>query len=302
MSDYIHYTDLSAIAVGDLAWEIGDFGCALQNYTKALDRLRKYPGDRMQPMMMASNLSAKIATLSKLPRHGNPILRFETWQLTKSSFVKASQCTKQLYLEKHKKHEKTPFSEKTKHLFKLGHTFEDDFRNTKFPDGLNIKDKVGNFAYFNSYTKHALNRPDKTTLYEATIIEDDVLVMCDILVKDHKGLIDVYEIKLHKAINEAILNDVAIQYYVCKKRFGNNLRSFNLVLGGDDNNGVVTNVTKDLEPKVEDIRNKIAEYNEVLSNKEPVIAMGPQCYTPYECQFIDYCTKMGKERLKGDRT
>jgi hypothetical protein len=56
MTNYIHYTDPNAIKLGNLAWEIGDFNCALHNYKKALHRLGMYQGDQMQPMLMAGEL------------------------------------------------------------------------------------------------------------------------------------------------------------------------------------------------------------------------------------------------------
>ena len=48
MSDYIKYLDLATIELADLAFEIGDYKCALENYIRALERLNNYNGDRMQ--------------------------------------------------------------------------------------------------------------------------------------------------------------------------------------------------------------------------------------------------------------
>ena len=61
MSDYINYIDFNAIKLADLANEIGDYKCAVDNYSKALNRLRNYQGDRMQPIMMASEIAEKIS-------------------------------------------------------------------------------------------------------------------------------------------------------------------------------------------------------------------------------------------------
>ena len=47
-----------------------------------------------------------------------------------------------------------------------------------FPGGINVKDDVGVTAYFKSYTNYLLNRDYISTIYEATIIEKNVLVMC----------------------------------------------------------------------------------------------------------------------------
>ena len=249
-------------------------------------------GDRMQPALMATELEVKINTAKNSAPFGHSILKPEGWRLTKTSFVKGSQCLKYLYLDKHKKHEKTPFSKEKLKLFKQGHNFEETVRINEFPGGINIKDTVGDFRYFNSYTKHLLNTKQQT-LYEATIIEKGVLVMCDILVQDTNGLIDVYEIKLNSKINEAILNDLAIQYSICKKRFGDKLNSFNVITRSGDKGKrwKIENLKDKLEDSLEVTSNKINLFFSTLNSSEPKISMGAHCNKPYDCEFIRYCTK-----------
>jgi len=292
MSDYISYIDYRAIKLADLANEIGDYNCAVDNYSKALKRLRYYQGDRMQPALMATELEIKINTAKNSAPFSQSILKPEGWRLTKTSFVKGSQCLKYLYLDKHKKHEKTPFSKEKLKLFKQGHNFEETVRINEFPGGINIKDTVGDFRYFNSYTKHLLNTKQQT-LYEATIIEKGVLVMCDILVQNTNGLIDVYEIKLNSKLNEAILNDLAIQYSICKKRFGDKLNSFNVITrsGDEGKRWKIENLKDKLEDSLEVTSNKINLFFSTLNSSEPKISMGAHCNKPYDCEFIRYCTK-----------
>src|SRR5690554_1151153 len=103
MSDYINYIDFNAIKLADLAYEIGDYKCAVDNYSKALNRLRNYQGDRMQPIMMASGIVEKINEINTKIETGKAVLKLDVWKLTKSSFVKGNQCLKYLYLDKHKK-------------------------------------------------------------------------------------------------------------------------------------------------------------------------------------------------------
>ena len=291
MSDYINYIDFNATKLGGLAYEIGDYKCAFENYTKALNKLREYQGDRMQPIMMASRLAEKKEETAKKLSKGKAVLNFEVWKLSKSSFVKGTQCVKYLYLDKFKKEKRKPVSKEKQILYDQGHSFEDNFRNTEFPAGINIKEVVGNFAYFNSYTKYLLKKPERQTLYEATIIEDEVLVMCDVLIKTEEGQIDIYEVKLNSEINEAIFNDLAVQYFVCKKRFGERLNSFNLVLRAENSepNRKILNLKSELEKQIENVNVKIQEYKQVLKNKEPVLFTGEHCNKPYECEFIDYC-------------
>lgn len=289
MSDYINYIDFNAIKLADLAYEIGDYKCAVDNYSKALNRLRNYQGDRMQPIMMASGIVEKINEINTKIETGKAVLKFDVWKLTKSSFVKGNQCLKYLYLDKHKKQEKTPISKEKQELFNQGHRFEELVRNNEFPDGINIKDKVGNFAYFNSYTRHLINSTNRQTIYEATIIEEEVLVMCDILVKNEDGNIHIYEIKLNTELNDAIIADLAVQYTICKKRFTSNLKSFNIVLRTEDKNWKIENLTDNLEKQVDIVISKINDYKMILQKDEPSLLMGEHCNKPYECEFIEYC-------------
>jgi len=296
MRDYIDYIDFRSIKLGDVAYEVGDYKLAYECYCKALERLKKYQGDRMQPISMAGNLSKKIETLAPKQSGSNAILKFETWQLSKSSFVKGERCTKYLFLDKHKKNKRTPFNKEKLQLFKKGHSFESHFRESEFPNGINIKEKVGNFAYFNSYTKFLLDKFIDKPLYEATIIEDGVLVMCDVLSIDKDGQVDIYEVKLNYKMNDTILNDLAIQYYVCKKRFGGKLRSFNLVLvnNDDEKNYKTKELSAELDKQIDNVNKKITGFKSVLKGNEPVVEMGNHCHKPYDCEFIKYCENLGK--------
>jgi len=291
MSDYINYIDFNAIKLADLAFELGDYRIAVQNYSKALNRLRNYQGDRMQPIMMASELVQKIEKINGFFDSGKPILRFDNWTLTKSSFVKGKQCLKFLFLDKHKKQEKTPVSVEKRKLFEKGHSFEDLVRETDFPNGKNIKEAVGNFAYFNSYTKYLLSLKQNQTLYEATIIENDVLVMCDVLIKNENEFIDIYEIKLNTKLNDAIRHDLSVQYFICKIRFGDKLNSFNVILRTDEagENWSIINLKSELEELQVEVENNINRFKTTLQEGEPNIPMGDQCFQPYECEFIEYC-------------
>jgi tetratricopeptide (TPR) repeat protein len=294
MTNHSFYIDSNAIKLGDCAQKIGDYNLAISSYSKALDRLKKYQGDKMLPIQIGADLQKKLNLLERKTQRGKPILKFDSWKLTKTSFVKGSKCHKNLYLDKHKRGESTPFTDEQLNLFKEGHIFEETVRQNEFPDGLDIKNEVGNFAYFNSYTKYILSFSITPILYEASIIEDDVLVMCDILVKSKNGLCDIYEIKLNSSLNEAILEDLAIQYAICKKRFGKNLNSFSVILRKENTKTEYTiqNVKKEMESKLIATEQKIQKYKQILDNKEPNVHIGDHCFNPYKCEFIAYCKKL----------
>lgn len=298
MDDYIYYIDFGAIKLGDLAHSLGDFKMAAGQYNKALTRLRTYQGDRMQPALMAAELVDKLSQMRRYLNAGKPILTLETWRLSKSSFVKGNQCLKYLFLDKHKKKEKTPLSATKRALFEKGHSFESSIRQNYFPGGIDVKADVGNFGYFDSYTKNLLRQTGRCVLYEGTIIEDDVLVMCDILIKSEEGLIDIYEIKLNSEINEAIIADLAIQYTIAEKRFAKKLNSFNLILSDQNNpeGHSITEFTELLRNKTEAVNQQIIAFKHTLIHTEPVVEMGTHCKEPYECEFIDYCKKCSSEK------
>ena len=218
----------------------------------------------------------------------------EDWKLSKSSFIKGKQCTKYLFLDKHKKQERTPPSKALMALFKQGHEFEDRFRYSEFPDGINLKDELKwNFGHYNSKTRQLLSTHDQCTLFEAGIIEDDILILMDVLHKNANGTFDFYEIKLHNKISEVIWQDLRIQYYVCKKRFGSAINSFNLVHRDGDSGWMVKDVLSELEIMVRGIETEIEEFKRVLRLKSvPDIEMGEQCRDTYLCPFVGYCKRV----------
>ena len=296
MSNYFEKNYISSIKLADLANEIGDYRFALKNYIYALDNLIKLESKPSELLLSADELNERINTLEKIKNEGKSILYYKKWLLTKSKFVIGKQCFKFLYLEndKEKKKEKTPDSEEQTALYNRGHIFEDKFRNSEFPGGINIKDKVGNWGFFDSYTNYLLNLTGKQVIFEATIIEDDVLIMCDVLVKDENGKIDVYECKLYKEINNVILEDLSIQYTICRKRFGDSLRSFNLVLRADEegNKWVIKDLLEELANSKNDVDASIQLFKDVIKNSEPSVDMGEHCDSPYECGFKVYCAKL----------
>ena len=279
------------IKLGDLATKLGDLELDFDCYSKVLNRIEASNGSILRNKKTINELKEKIVQLNVKESNAFPILYAETWKLSKSSFIKGTQCAKYLYLDTYKRDEKTPPSKETLILFERGHRFEDTFREKMFPGGINIKDDVALTAYYKSYTNFLLNRDYISTIYEATIIENDVLVMCDVLVKDNNGMIDIYECKSSLVVNDAIKNDLAVQYTVCKKRFGTKLNSFNLVLATEDGNWTVNDMKSELENQIADTKKLITKFKKVISKSEPVIPMGNHCEKPYRCEFIEYCTR-----------
>ena len=296
MNDYIKFIDSNSVKLGKIAFEMGDYEFSIINYKKAVNKLKKYKGVDKYPLHLISILEDKIKEVQQQEGKNEDIkrLKLQNWNLSKSSFVKGKQCIKYLYLDKHKKKERTPPSRKTLELFKKGHQFEDLFREQNFPNGINVKDNLGfNFGYFPSYTGFLLEKNEKITLFEATFIEKDILVMCDVVDKIGENLYDFYEIKSHIYMQEVIWNDLAIQYFICKQRFGKEaINTFNVVLRDENNEGNIIDAKDELEGRIVNIDSLIENFKTVLESNEPIIQMGQHCLSPYKCDFMAYCEKL----------
>lgn len=295
MPDYINFLDLEAIECADTAFANNQFNVSSLLYGIAHRRLMQYPGDRMLPMQMAGELNDKLVNSERAwaeNRHQSP-LTYSTWKLTKTSFVKGRQCLKQLYLDKYKKDERTPPTPQTRELWNRGREFEDKVRKEIFPNGIDVsKAMASKFGYFFSYTNDALRNNTAITLFEATVIVDDILVMVDMLDKDRDGNLDFYEIKLNSALTEGILWDLSVQYYVVKKRFGDKVRSFSVVLRVGEDDWQVVELKDRLEGRLEETGATGMEFLQILETAtEPEIAMGGHCDLPYTCDFREYCSR-----------
>ena len=93
MSDYINYMDFNAITLAKLANEIGDYKVALEFYRKAFNRLSNYQGDSMCAIMMGGDLNNNIRKIENIIHESKSILQYNSWQLSKSSFVKCSRTS-----------------------------------------------------------------------------------------------------------------------------------------------------------------------------------------------------------------
>ncbi len=292
----MNFLDLEAIASADRAFENKQYNVSTMLYRMAHKKLMKYNGDRMLPIQMAGDVKNKLQR-SEMIWTKNPQqtpLTYRTWSLSKTSYVAGKQCLKHLYLDKYKRNERSAPSPATKILWEKGREFENLVRKRMFPNGIDVKDAMASkFNYFSSYTDSALKHFREITLFEASFIEDKILVMVDMLHKDEKGELDLYEIKLHTELTEGILWDLSIQYHVVKKRFGEKIKSFNVVLRRGEEDFEFINVKEDLEKLQEETGNQGFEFIHFLQiSSEPDIAMGPHCYLLYSCGFKDYCTRV----------
>jgi hypothetical protein len=145
-------------------------------------------------------------------------------------------------------------------------------------------------------TKTAIHK--RLTIFEAAFLVDNVLIRTDLLIPE-KDSYRLVEVKSSTSIKNYHLDDAAIQAWVMGKAgispTKTSLAHINneFVYQGDgDYGGLFSEV--DISEKIENAISKVEGWVEdsklILSSEtEPQITPGDQCFTPFTCEFLDYC-------------
>ena len=221
------------------------------------------------------------------------------FQLSKSTFLRSLKCAKCLYLNKHHKELRGDTSESQQAVFDQG-SWVGELACDLFPGGVDLTpEDFSDFAPNLARTAEEMQK-ENTVLYEAGFAHEGVLCLGDIIVKKG-GRTLAYEVKSSTSVKEVYVQDAALQYYVMDK-CGHTPADFFIVyinnqymrLGDTDINqlfvveSVLTEV-KALQPKMP---GWLDAARQVLTGGEvPVKDIGPWCFDPYACDFIDHCWK-----------
>lgn len=220
--------------------------------------------------------------------------------LSKSTFIRAKQCTKSLYLNKFHKELRDRISPEQLAIFRRG-TNVGILARDLFPGGIDMSPKSpSQYQKKVAETAAAMLDHSVTVIYEAVFQYNDVLIMLDILVRNGDGW-NAYEVKSSLKISETYVTDAALQYYVLLGS-GINIIDFQLVYinseyifnGELDLNELFTSISviDTVKAKISEIETEVHQFKQVLSaNKIPEIAIGTQCENPYPCDFKGFCWK-----------
>lgn len=217
--------------------------------------------------------------------------------LSKSKYVRGTNCSKSLWLYVHKK-DLQVISDAAQAIFSRG-TNVGELAQQFFPKGKMAV--LENYPGYESAKRtHEFIEQGIETIYEATFIYENTLVAVDILQKEN-GKWNIYEVKSTNSTKPEHIKDVAVQYYVVNGSGlsieGAFLMHFNrdyikrgelqvkkLFIADSIINGVI-----ELQST---IQSKIPELFALLEGPEPLIEMGKHCKSPYLCDFAEYCVSL----------
>ena len=220
------------------------------------------------------------------------------YTMSKSSFLKFEQCHKAFFFYKNFPFLRDKSGIDKQLTFNRGHAIG-AFAQELFPGGKDVSKETKNAGEAAILTKDLISKKTKT-IYEATFIFDQMLIMADILNLENDKYC-AYEVKSSLKVSETYLMDACLQYYVLKNSLDNFEDLFLVTLNGDyilddkiDSKKLFKkrSVKKEAEKNFLFFSEKIKEANLILErNVIPDIQIGKHCVKPYACDFMGTCWK-----------
>lgn len=218
--------------------------------------------------------------------------------LTKSDFVKFIQCTKYLWLYKHRKDLLPEEVDKNlQKIFDEGYEVE-KLANNLFPNAVNAQ--VEGFGQSIAITLD-LMRKKTPSIIQPTISANNLFCRGDIVKYNGDGSWDIYEVKSSTEVKETHIYDLAFQK-ICFQKAGYRINKLHVIFVNKEyvRQGEINaneflkfeEVSEQVEYILKEMGERIEEALETIKQKEePNVRILKQCRTPYECTFLNYCWK-----------
>jgi len=215
--------------------------------------------------------------------------------LSKSKITAWRQCPKRLWLQTHRP-ELLEVSEQTQQIFQVGNEIG-AIAQQLCPDGILIEDN-DNLSAALAATKIMMAAHPDSPIFEATFQQDGLLVRADVMLPTLKGY-RMTEVKSTASVKPYHVEDCAVQVWVLRQ---NKVKLASVELahidtsfvyqGGGDYHGLLKSVPLDemIEPLLEQVPEWVTGARSTLSGDEPCIEPGQQCDSPFECEYLSYCT------------
>ena len=224
--------------------------------------------------------------------------------LTKSKYISGQQCNKLLWFKSIRKPPPEELDEATKDRLKAGEEVGDQAKEL-FPGGIEIE-LNRDFEKMVEETKQAI-AAGINTIYEATFIEENVLIRVDILNKiipdnpfDLNPGWNMYEVKSSSKLKPYHVEDASLQWYVLSKVEGLKINNAYVVTinsqyvkdGDIDQDKLFTknNITKEVNDHLGLVPNGINKMQGIIEgDAEPNTPIGNHCSKPHSCQYKKLC-------------
>ena len=218
--------------------------------------------------------------------------------ITKSDFIKYTQCYKYLWLHKYRKDLLPELDSASQAAFDEGYKVE-KYAYDLFPGGVDaeadgIKESL-------ALTKRHIEAGEKI-IFQPSVSDFKLYCRADIIKFNPRAKAwDIYEVKSSTGVKDVHLLDLAFQK-VCFEQCGIKIGKMFIV---HVNNQYVrqgeiepkklfskTEVTDDVLSLIKQVKLDIKKGHQVLDLKdEPKVKILNQCNNPYGCNFVDYCWK-----------
>ena len=221
------------------------------------------------------------------------------FSISKSQYIKGLQCSKSLWLYRHRPDLAPEVSEVQQHIFNPGHEIG-ELAQKYFEGGIEISDPYYEIQDAIDSTKRAIKN-GYDFIYEATAKSPDgAYSRIDILSKvQGTDQWDLIEVKQSTGIKDYHIDDMSLQKYAFVGA-GYNIRKSILmhinneyVREGDldlKQLFVLEDCSEAVSEKLSEVKAKLEDLiNVVNSEMEPQLKIGDQCSSPFECNYMDYC-------------
>lgn len=210
--------------------------------------------------------------------------------LTKTHYLAYLHCPKEFWLAYYQPTLAAPPDLSTQRRFRIGQQV-DRLAWELFPNGrLVLHTQPEKMT-----ATHKAIAEGATTLFQATITVDDLLIRADILTRTEKGW-HLIEVKSSTNVKEEHLPDIAFQVYVLGKAGFEITQASIMHLNRECHYPdlstlfILTDVTTQIRPLLPDIPAHITHMQQLLTQAtQPGTKIGRHCNKPDTCSFYDYC-------------
>lgn len=218
-------------------------------------------------------------------------------RLSKSQYIRGLQCAKSLWLYKYQRELRVEPDATQQAMFGSG-TNVGILAQKLFPAGEEIVFDHTKFDENARKTEELIDR-GVSTIYEATFMFDDILIMVDIFHHGTKGW-ELYEVKSSTSVKDVHYNDLALVYYVIE---GLGLEVSKAAIVHINNQYTrqglldfkqlftIADILDNTITKQEEVKRELGRLLKAVAKEStmPQIDIGTHCSDPYACDFFDHC-------------